>query len=226
MRAPVRLQLRTLAGVLLLLPLSALPSPAIPFSVSVDCTAAASPGALPLFWRSVGYTPASYALRDDELENTALIGAVPRRGVTQVRIHYLYDLIEVLGWLPSAATPSGWALSYNWGALDHAVDFLVASRLSPGFELMGSPLGFPSLPISFWQDYSGNGKVTPSQTQQLWRQLTADVLVHMIQRHGKAEVEAWHLESWNEPVSAGVRAARGPAAAPARTQKTAPSADP
>jgi len=149
----------------------------------------------------VGYTPASYALRDDELENTALIGAVPRRGITQVRIHYLLDLIEVLGWLPSSTTPSGWALSYNWGALDHALDFLHSSRLSPGFELMGSPMGFPTLPISFWQPYSGNGKVAPDQTLQLWRQLTADLLVRCVQRYGKAEVEAWHLESWNEPDS-------------------------
>ena len=222
MRAHVLLQLRTLAVLFLLLPFSVHASPTIPFSVSVDCTAAASPGALPRFWRSVGYTPASYALRDDELENTALIGAVPRRGVTQVRIHYMYDLIEVLGWLPSTSTPSGWALSYNWGALDHAVDFLVASRLSPGFELMGSPLGFPSLPISFWQDYSGNGKVTPSQTLQLWRQLTADVLVRMIQRHGKAEVEAWHLETWNEPVSAARDPAKTPAGAQRRAQKQPP----
>jgi L-iduronidase len=179
----------------LLLPLATVFS-ATPFPITLSCTRGSSPGALPRFWRSVGYTPASYALRDDELENTALIGAVPRRGITQVRIHYLLDLIEVLGWLPSSTTPSGWALSYNWGALDHALDFLHSSRLSPGFELMGSPMGFPTLPISFWQPYSGNGKVAPDQTLQLWRQLTADLLVRCVQRYGKAEVEAWHLESW------------------------------
>lgn len=179
----------------LLLPLATVFS-ATPFPITLSCTRGSSPGALPRFWRSVGYTPASYALRDDELENTALIGAVPRRGITQVRIHYLLDLIEVLGWLPSSTTPSGWALSYNWGALDHALDFLHSSRLSPGFELMGSPMGFPTLPISFWQPYSGNGKVAPDQTLQLWRQLTADLLVRCVQRYGKAEVEKWHLESW------------------------------
>ena len=180
-----------------LLPLLALSQPTA-FPVTLDCTSAASPGALPHFWRSVGYTPAEFALRDDELENTALIAAVPRRGVTQVRIHFLYDLIEVLGFAPSPATPSGWALSYNWALLDHAIDFLVASRLSPGFEFMGSPMGFPTTPASFWQPYSGNGKVQPAQTLQLWRQLTADLLARYIGRYGKAEVETWHLETWNE----------------------------
>jgi L-iduronidase len=89
----------------------------------------------------VGYTPAEHALRLDELENTVNIGAVPQRGVTQVRIHYLLDLVEVLGFTPSATTPSGWQLEYSWGALDFAIDWLVANNLSPGFELMGSPMG-------------------------------------------------------------------------------------
>ena len=173
-----------------------------PFPITLDCTPAQSPGALPHFWRSVGYTPAEYALRDDELENTALIGAVPRRGVTQLRVHYLLDLVEVLGWAPSQTSKSGYELSYNWGALDHAIDFMVASRLSPGFELMGSPMGFPTLPISFWQDYSGNGKLAPSQTMQLWRQLTADLLARSIARYGKAEVQSWHLETWNVRLAA------------------------
>jgi L-iduronidase len=165
-------------------------------SLTADC---ASPTALAPFWRSVGYTPAEYALRADELENTALIGATPNRGVTQVRIHYLMDLVTVTGWAPAPLAPSGWALSYAWGALDHALDFLVSSNLSPGFEFMGSPTGLPGLPFYFFNTYNGNGHLSGAETCALWRQVVADLLARYIARYGRAEVEAWHLEAWNEP---------------------------
>ena len=182
-----------------LLLLASAAAAADPLSLRVDCSAGASPGALSPFWRSVGYTPAEYALRDDELENTAHIGAVPHRGVAQVRIHYLLDLLVLRGSVPGAGTPSTYALDVDFRALDHALDFLVASGLSPGFELMGSPAGFPQLPMSFWTPYSGNGKLLPNATLAMWRQLIADTLAHAVARYGAAEVQAWNLESWNEP---------------------------
>ena len=180
---------------------------AAPLSLRVDCSAGASPGALAPFWRSVGYTPAEYALRDDELENTAHIGAVPNSGVKQVRIHYLLDLVVLKGSVPGSSTPSGFALDLDFRALDHAVDFLVGSGLSPGFELMGSPSGFPLLPLSFWTPYSGNGKLPPNATLAMWRQLIGDTLAHYIQRYGAAEVEGWNLETWNVRLVAALVAA-------------------
>lgn len=171
--------------------------PPADLALSVDCSAGSSPGPLAPFWRSVGYTPAEYALRADELENTALIGSVPNRGVTQVRIHFLMDLLTVVGWAPDPSSPSGWTVSTEWGALDHAMDFLVASGLSPGFEFMGSPAGLPGLPFYFYNTYAGNGHLTPDQTCALWRAIVRDLLVRYIGRYGKAEVEAWHLEDWS-----------------------------
>ena len=165
--------------------------------LAIDCST--SPGALSPFWRSVGYTPAEYALRDDELENTAHIGAVPNSGVKQVRIHYLLDLVTLKGSVPGSPTPSGFALDLDFRALDHACDWLVASGLSPGFELMGSPAGFPLLPLSFYTPYSGNGKLPPNATLAMWRQLIGDTLAHFVQRYGAAEVSGWNIETWNEP---------------------------
>ena len=171
---------------------------AAPLDVAVDCT----PGLLadlPPFFRSVGYTPATHALRADELENTLHIGAVPRRGVTQVRIHYLLDLVTVLGFTPSNGTASGWQLQYLWDGLDFALDWLVANNLSPGFELMGSPAGFPALPAAFYSPYNGNGHIYPNQTLPMFRALVGDLLQRYIARYGKQEVQSWKIESWNEP---------------------------
>jgi hypothetical protein len=142
----------------------------------------------------VGYTPATYALRDDELENTALIGGVPFRGVEQVRIHYLLDLVAVLGFAPSNSTPSGWALDYDFSQLDHALDFLAASGLRPGFEVMGSPRGFPALTVSFYEQFNGNGHIEPAQTLAMFRQLVADVAARCVARYGAPQVAQWHWE--------------------------------
>ena len=169
-----------------------------PLSVSGSCGASLTTPLTP-FWRSVGYTPATYALRDDELENTLLIGSVPNGGVSQVRIHFLLDLVTVLGYVPDARTPSGWALDYDFSALDFALDFLVGAGLAPGLELMGSPPGFPLLPASFVSTSNGNGHIPPLQTCAMFRQLVGDLLTRYIARYGGAVVSRWRLESWNEP---------------------------
>lgn len=164
-----------------------------PVTIHANCSSATP---FVPFWQSVGYTPAELALQYDEAENMAIIGATPQRGVEQIRIHYLLDLLVVTSWNQDPTTPSGWRLAYVWDLLDSAVDWLIANELTPGFELMGSPVGFPSLPISFWEPYSGNGKTAPNETAQLWRQLTSDVLVHYTQRYGAAEAQAVRWETW------------------------------
>ena len=138
-------------------------------NVSVDCATPAGP--LPHFWRSCGYSPAQAALRLDGLENTARIGSLPRRAVAQARIHFLLDLIIVTGFLPSATEPSGYQLLYDWNLLDFLCDTLVANNLSPGFELFGSPSGFPTLPTAFWAGWENNFKVTATQALQMFRTL-------------------------------------------------------
>ncbi len=55
------------------------------------------------------------------------------------------------------------------------------------------------MPDSFNNTFSGNGKVYPNQTFAMWRAVVGDVLRRSISRYGAGEVEAWHLETWNEP---------------------------
>lgn len=164
-----------------------------PVALSADCSNASQ--FTPL-WRSVGYTPAELALQYDEAENMVIIGATPVRGVEQIRVHYLMDLIVTTSWNADPSSPSGWRIAYVWDLLDAALDWLVANELTPGFELMGSPVGFPQLPVSFWEDSSGNGKFTPNETATLWRQVVADTLMHYAARYGAAEAQAVRWETW------------------------------
>ena len=172
-------------------------APAAALNLTVSCGAPIAP--LEHVWRSCGYSPAQAALRPDGVENTLRIGATPRRGIGQVRIHFLLDLLTVTGFYNDSGTVTGFRLLYDWAQLDFLLDTLVASRLSPGFELMGSPSGFPQLPQSFWAPWANNFKVQPNQTLGMWRQLVGDVVLHCAARFGVDEVAAWNWESWNEP---------------------------
>jgi L-iduronidase len=171
------------------------PTPELTVAVACDTPA----GAFPHLWRSCGYSPAEMALRLDGVENTARIGAVPGQGVRQVRIHFILDLLTVTGFVPNASAPSGFNLLYDWSNLDFLVDTLVANNLSPGFELMGSPAGFPTLPTSFFTPWNNNFVVYPNQTLAMFRTLTRDIILRYAGRHGVDEVAGINWETWNEP---------------------------
>jgi L-iduronidase len=104
----------------------------------------------------------------------------------QLRIHYLLDLLTV-----TAVNP----MTYNWTQLDQAMDWLIVNRLSPGFEIMGSPGGgvFPAIAPAFW---AGGGGFTANQTLGYFRTMVRDVIVHYSQRYGLAETTTWNWEGW------------------------------
>ena len=127
----------------------------------------------------------------------AIIGATPLRGVEQIRVHYMMDLLVTTSWNADPSSPSGWRIGYVWDLLDSATDWLIQNQLTPGFELMGSPVGFPQLPVSFWETSSGNGKLLTNDTATLWRQVVADTLAHYAGRYGATEAQAVRWETWS-----------------------------
>jgi L-iduronidase len=76
-------------------------------ALSVDFGAAGTPTRN--FWHSCGWCPPDphpsfpeYFAQEDLLQNHLMIGSVPHQGIKFVRIHYLLDLIKLLG--PSSST--------------------------------------------------------------------------------------------------------------------------
>ena len=121
---------------------------------------------------------------------------MPHRGIGQVRVHYLLDLVIITGY--TGSDPKNLSLLLDFALLDFALDTMVANQLSPGMELMGSPLGFPEVPDGFYMTSHWNMALTAEETLGLWRQLVRATLIRCIGRYGAAEVAAWNLESWNE----------------------------
>jgi L-iduronidase len=162
-------------------------------NVTVDCASVIGP--LAHFWHSCGYSPAEAALRPDGVENTYRVGASPFRGISQVRIHFLLDLLVITGFVPNATAPGGYTLLYDWSLLDFAIDTLVSNRLSPGVELMGSPPGFPPLPTSFFTPWANNFKVSPLQTLGMFRAMVKAIAVRYAAKYGLGEVTTWNFET-------------------------------
>ncbi|NP_001087031.1 alpha-L-iduronidase L homeolog [Xenopus laevis] len=134
------------------------------------------------FWKSTGFCPPlphdkseAYFLGKDQQLNMAYISSVPLRGIEQVRVHWLLDLVTVSG-----------NLQYDFTKLDTFMDLLMANGLVPGFELMGSPSGY-------FTDFEDKHQVME------WRNLVFMTAQRYIKKYGLLQVSQWNFETWNEP---------------------------
>ena len=117
-------------------------------------------------------------------QNFIHVGAIPNRGEDrwQIRIHFLFDLVTI-----ADQTTTG---AYNFTQMDVLMERLVANRLKPGFELMGSP------------EYANGTAVFTSFDDgaqvAAWRSLVAQTAQRYIAKFGVDEVRTWNWETWNE----------------------------
>ena len=136
-------------------------------TVEVLLNAGAVVGPLRHFWESTGFCPPDphqefyrFILANDEIQNLAYIGSVPKEGIKQVRIHWLLDLV-------SMKRTQDRSVIYNFTYLDAALELLIDNRLRPGFELMGNP-------SNFFTDFDNTEQIYD------WRNLVANVAKHLI----------------------------------------------
>ncbi|XP_033069291.1 alpha-L-iduronidase isoform X2 [Trachypithecus francoisi] len=155
-----------------------------PHLVQVDAARALWP--LRRFWRSTGFCPPlphsqadQYVLSWDQQLNLAYVGAVPHRGIEQVRTHWLLELVTTRG-------STGRGPSYNFTHLDEYLDLLRENQLLPGFELMGSASGH-------FTDFEDKQQVFE------WKDLVSSLARRYIGRYGLVHVSKWNFETWNEP---------------------------
>lgn len=136
-------------------------------SVYVSLDASAVVGPLRHFWESTGFCPPDphqdfykFLFTNDEMQNLAYIGSVPKQGIKQVRIHWLLDLVFV-------ERTAGKLAVYNFSYLDRAMQVLIENNLRPGFELMGNP-------SNFFSDFDDTTQI------YAWRDLVASLAKHLI----------------------------------------------
>ncbi|XP_034026964.1 alpha-L-iduronidase [Thalassophryne amazonica] len=137
------------------------------------------------FWTSTGFCPPlphtqadQFDLSPDQQLSLAYVGSVPHRGIQQVRIHWMLELVT--------AQDIGGEPQYNVTKLDQLIELLWINGLQPDFELMGSV-------SNYFTDFEDKAQVIK------WRNLVYVIAKRYIERYGLGRVSQWNFETWNEP---------------------------
>ena len=110
---------------------------------------------------------------------------------------------------------------YDWKIVDRIIDTYIHAKAKPYVEigfmpeaLSAGPAPYPRHPagqprptgpprdniIGSWsQANEGHGWSYPPKDYDKWGELARQWVLHSVERYGKAEVESWYWEVWNEP---------------------------
>ena len=92
---------------------------------------------------------------------------------------------------------------YDWTIVDRIFDTYMQSHARPFVEIGFMPEALSSKPEPYPRDWpntpEGRGWAQPPKDYDKWAELIRQWVLHAVARYGKAEVETWQWELWNEP---------------------------
>ena len=200
------LSLLTVVGLL------AAPTTSSAFPVTVTVDASRDLGALPPIWRFFGADEPNYATATDGEKLLAELGSL-RPGEVYFRAHNLMTTgngtAELKWGSTNIYTERGGKPVYDFTLVDHIIDTYLAHGIHPYLEIGFMPEAMTSAPPGvpyhrLWKqgvDYKGSpsGWSYPPQNYVKWAELVYQWTRHNVERYGRAEVERWYFEVWNEP---------------------------
>ena len=210
MRLPVK------ATAALLCWFGSLATPAAPaaatFPVTVSVDVAKPLGPLPPIWRFFGADEPNYATRPEGERLLMELGSL-RPGEVYFRAHNLLttgDGTPDFKWgSTDIYTVKEGAPVYDFTIVDRIIDTYLARGIHPYLEIGFMPEALTAAPADVpyrrpWKpgvDYKGitAGWSYPPRDLQKWAELVYRWTRHNIDRYGRAEVERWYFEVWNEP---------------------------
>ncbi len=174
-------------------------------SVRVDAGAVIGPSK-PL-WSWFGYDEPNYTYARNGrklIGELAALGSAP----VHIRVHNLLtsgDGTPALKWGSTNAyteDASGRPV-YNWTIMDRIFDTLVQAKIKPLVEIGFMPEALSTRPQPYRHDWPKTplaaGWAYPPKDYRKWADLVREWVRHAIERYGRAEVESWRWEVWNEP---------------------------
>jgi xylan 1,4-beta-xylosidase len=178
------------------------------FPVTIRVEVDRAQGELRPIWRFFGADEPNYAYMKDGRALLAELGAL-RHDDVFFRTHNLLttgDGTPALKWGSTNAYTEdvqGRAL-YDWTIVDRIFDTYRARGVRPYVEIGFMPEALSVHPEPYQHDWRpGSGELFtgwsyPPNDYAKWTELVTRWVAHCVERYGRAEVERWYWETWNE----------------------------
>ena len=184
-------------------------SPA-PFPVDIAVDAGRRVGAMRPIWRFFGADEPNYATMKDGRKLIGELGALRPKDV-YFRTHNLLntgDGTPALKWGSTnvyTEDAKGRPV-YDWTVVDRIFDTYLARGVRPYAQIGFMPKALSTSPEPYqheWRpgmkyDLISAGWAFPPKDYAKWGELTYQWVKHCVERYGRAEVEHWYWEVWNE----------------------------
>jgi xylan 1,4-beta-xylosidase len=181
------------------------------FPVTIRVDAARPQGELKPFWRFFGADEPNYATMKDGRKLIAELGAM-RPGQVYFRTHNLLtsgDGTPALKWGSTGVyreDAQGNAV-YDWTILDRIFDTYLQRGVRPYAQIGFMPRDLSIKPEPYQHHWSPTAKYDeiytgwtyPPKDYAKWAELVYQWAHHCVAKYGRAEVEKWYWEVWNEP---------------------------
>jgi xylan 1,4-beta-xylosidase len=183
------------------------------FPVLIQVDASQTKGELKPIWRFFGADEPNYATMKNGKKLIGELGVLGAPGSpVYFRAHNLLtsgDGTAAFKWGSTGAydeDPSGKPL-YNWKILDEIFDTYHERHVKPYVEIGFMPKALSIKPEPYqhhWNprtryDEIFTGWAYPPKDYKKWSDLVFEWTKHCVEKYGRAEVESWYWEVWNEP---------------------------
>ncbi|MHB1557248.1 MAG: GH39 family glycosyl hydrolase [Isosphaeraceae bacterium] len=184
------------------------PPGAFPVAIRVD---AARPGAeMKPVWRFFGHDEPNYTYMPDGKRLLGQLAALSPDPV-YIRTHNLLtsgDGTPALKWGSTGvySEDDQGRPHYDWTILDRIFDTYREKGVRPYVQIGFMPEALSTRPAPYQHRWKPGGRESistgwayPPKDYQKWAELVFQWVKHSVERYGKAEVETWYWEVWNEP---------------------------
>lgn len=175
--------------------------------VSIHVDATRSLGPMTPFWRFFGYDEPNYTYMNDGrklLSELSALSPVP----VYIRTHNLLttgDGTPSLKWGSTNAytTSVDRRVQYDWTLIDRIFDTYLERKMKPLVEVGFMPEALSTHPQPYRHTFPNGSIFTgwsyPPNDYARWGELVFQWARHAVAKYGRAEVESWYWEVWNEP---------------------------
>jgi xylan 1,4-beta-xylosidase len=186
------------------------PGEAGAFPVAIRVDASRERGPLKPIWRFFGADEPNYAYMKDGRKLIAELGRL-RPGSVYFRTHNLLtsgDGTPALKWGSTGAygEDDQGRPSYNWSIVDRIFDTYLGRGVRPYVQVGFMPKEFSVKPEPYQHHWTPaaryeqiyTGWAYPPKDYAKWGELVYQWARHCVEKYGRAEVESWYWEVWNE----------------------------